>query len=195
MNTTVVNTKFESEEKQYFIHPLKFLLWLMIVASVMLFAAFTSAYIVRRGEGNWFVFDLPQIFNYTTLAIFLSSVTIQSAYYFAKRDELNRLKYFLTVTLVLGILFVAGQWIGWKQLVAKNVHFVGNPSESFIYVITGLHLFHIIAAIIFLCVVLVKSLQLKVHKKNMLWMNLSTTFWHFVGVMWIYLYFFLLNNR
>ncbi|MFI5222372.1 MAG: cytochrome oxidase subunit III, partial [Bacteroidia bacterium] len=92
MNAAAMKTEFKNETAGYFIHPKKFLLWLIIVASVMLFAAFTSAYIVRRGEGNWLVFDLPPMFSFTTSIIVLGSITMQLAYFFAKKDELNRVK-------------------------------------------------------------------------------------------------------
>ncbi len=182
-------------ENEAVITPKKFVLWLLIVASVMLFAGLTSAYIVRRGEGNWLSFDLPSMFAYTTGIIALSSVTMQWALISAKKDELKNLKIALTLTLALGVLFGIGQWIGWQQLIANNIHLVGNPSESFVYIISGIHLVHMLGGIVFVLVVLVKTLQFNVHKKNLLSISLCTTFWHFLGAMWIYLYFFFLLNR
>lgn len=182
-------------ENEAVITPKKFVLWLLIVASVMLFAGLTSAYIVRRGEGNWLSFDLPSMFAYTTGIIALSSVTMQWALISAKKDELKNLKIALTLTLALGVFFGIGQWIGWQQLIANNIHLVGNPSESFVYIISGIHLVHMLGGIGFVLVVLVKTLQFNVHKKNLLSISLCTTFWHFLGAMWIYLYFFFLLNR
>lgn len=177
------------------INPTKFVVWLLIVASVMLFASFTSAYIVRRGEGNWLLFDIPSVFAYSTAIVVLSSLAIQWAYSAAKRDELGQVKIALFTTLVLGIAFCISQWMGWKALVANNIHFVGNPSESFFYVISGVHLAHMIGGMIFLLVVIGKALNQNVHKKNKLSLNLCVTYWHFLGAAWIYLYFFLLLNR
>jgi len=177
------------------INPTKFVVWLLIVASVMLFASFTSAYIVRRGEGNWLLFDIPSVFAYSTAIVVLSSVAIQWAYSAAKRDELGQVKIALFITLILGIAFCVSQWMGWKALVANNIHFVGNPSESFFYVISGVHLAHMIGGILFLLVVIGKALNLNVHKKKILSLNLCVTYWHFLGAAWIYLYFFLLLNR
>jgi cytochrome c oxidase subunit 3 len=177
------------------INPTKFVVWLLIVASVMLFASFTSAYIVRRGEGNWLLFDIPKVFAYSTVIVVLSSIAIQWAYSAAKRDELGQVKIALFTTLALGIAFCVSQWMGWKELVANNIHFVGNPSESFFYVISGVHLAHMIGGILFLLVVIGKALNLNVHKKKILSLNLCVTYWHFLGAAWIYLYFFLLLNR
>jgi cytochrome c oxidase subunit 3 len=95
----------------------------------------------------------------------------------------------------LGIIFCISQWYGWKALVANNVHFVGNPSESFFYVISGVHLAHMLGGIVFLLVIIGKAFYLNVHKKSILSLNLCVTYWHFLGAAWIYLYFFLLLNR
>ena len=177
------------------INPTKFVVWLLIVASIMLFASFTSAYIVRRGEGNWLSFDIPVMFAISVAIAILSSISIQWAYAMAKKDELLKLKTALFITIVLGLSFCASQWMGWQALVANNIHFVGNPSESFFYVISGVHLAHMIGGILFLIVVIFKTFQFKVHKKNLLTINLCVTYWHFLGLTWIYLYFFLLLNR
>ncbi len=185
----------KNENEQYAINPSKFVVWLMIVASLMLFAAFTSAYIVRRGEGNWLIFELPQLFTYSTIVIIISSVTMQWAYLSAKNDNLARLKLALGITFGLGLTFGLMQWFAWKELVANNIHFVGNPSESFIYVISGVHLFHMLGGLIFLLVVIGKTFQFNVHKKNLLSINLCTTYWHFLGLVWVYLFFFFTLNR
>lgn len=191
MNTNIS----EKTEREEVFHPKKFLLWLLIVASVMLFAAFTSAYIVRRGEGNWLLFELPSMFGYNTIVALIGSVFMQLAYVAAKKDELGRLKPLLFITLAFGLLFTLLQYLAWQQLVANNVFLVGNPSESFVYVISAVHLLHILIGIVFLAVVILKTFQFKVHKKNLLSINLCTTYWHFVGIMWVYLYFFFLFNR
>jgi cytochrome c oxidase subunit III len=182
-------------QPQYAINPTKFVLWLLIVASVMLFAAFTSAYIVRRGEGNWLIFELPSLFGYSTALIAVSSIGMQWAFLAAKKDNLGTLKTALAATFTLGIAFGISQWYAWKQLVANNIHLVGNPSESFVYIISGVHLLHMLGGLLFLLIVLVKTFQFKVHKKNLLTINLCTTYWHFLGLVWVYLYFFFTLNR
>jgi cytochrome c oxidase subunit 3 len=173
----------------------KFVAYLLMVSSVMLFAAFTSAYIVRRGEGNWLQFDIPSQFAYSTVIIIISSFFMQWAYISAKKDDINKVKLGLIITLATGLIFCALQWLGWKALVANNIHFVGNPSESFFYVISGIHLLHMVGGITFLLIIIAKTFQFKVHKKKLLSINICTTYWHFLGAAWIYLYFFLLLNR
>lgn len=184
-----------NNNEEHVIHPSKFVLWLLIVASVMLFAAFTSGYIVRRGEGNWLIFDLPKLFTYNTIIIALSSVCMQWAYVSAKRDNLQMVKMMLLATLALGITFGICQWYAWADLVAHGIHLVGNPSESFIYIISGVHLAHMLGGLIFVMVIIAKTFQFKVHKKNLLSINLCTTYWHFLGLVWVYLFFFFTLNR
>jgi cytochrome c oxidase subunit III len=176
------------------VHPLKFALWLIIVSIIMMFGAFTSAYLVRMEEGNWMAFDLPNILIVNTVLLVLSSVSMQWAYLSAKKDNLQSLKLSLILTFLLGLGFVIGQWEAWSQLVSNKVFFGGitsNPSGSFMYVLTGVHGFHLITGLLFLAVVIVSAFRYKVHSKNMLRLELCTIYWHFLGGLWIYLYLFL----
>src|ERR1043166_7006531 len=149
----------ELNEEKPLINPKKVVLWLFIVASIMLFAAFTSAYIVRRGEGNWEVFNLPTLFTYNTFVIILGSLFVQLAYFAAKKDELVRLKAMMGLTLVSGIAFAIMQWYAWGQLVQNSIYFVGNPSGTFVYVISGLHLAHVVAAVVFAGIMLFETFR------------------------------------
>lgn len=176
-------------------HPQKFALWLFIVTVIMMFAGLTSAYIVRRAEGNWLDFQLPDIFFYTSGILVLSSITMQWAYFSAKRDNLNLVKVALSITTVLGLMFLVGQFIAWGTLVDYQVYFVGNPSGTFLYILTGLHGLHIVSAVVFLLIVLILTFQYKVHSKSMVRMEMCTTYWHFLGVLWLYLFFFLSFNH
>jgi len=176
-------------------NPKKFVLWLFMVSIIMLFAGLTSAYIVRRLEGNWLQFELPGIFWINTLVLLLSSATIHWAYLSAKRNNLNDLKISLIFTTVLGLGFLYGQFAGWQHLVEIGVYLVGNPSGSFMYVFTGVHGFHLITGIIFLIVVLILSVQYKVHSKSMLSIEMCATYWHFLDGLWLYLFVFLLLSR
>ncbi|WNB18511.1 cytochrome c oxidase subunit 3 [Marivirga arenosa] len=176
-------------------HPLKFALWLFIVTIVMIFAALTSAYIVRQSEGNWLIFDLPTEFLINTIILVASSVTMHLAYMAAKKDNFKQLKLFMIVTAALSIAFFIGQFEAWGALVDRDVYFVGNPSGSFLYVISGLHAFHLISGLIFILIMLFSAFKLKVHSKNMVKMEMCTTYWHFLDGLWVYLYIFLLLNH
>lgn len=117
----------EGAEQPIAMHPKKFALWLFIVSVVMIFAAMTSAFIVRQGEGNWLDYDLPSILWYTSGIILLSSASMHWAYLSAKNDRINHLKIALTITTALGLVFLVGQWFSWVALVERDVYFVGNP--------------------------------------------------------------------
>ncbi len=176
--------------------PLKFGLWLFIIAVTMFFAALTSAYVVRRGLGNWELFQLPEAFYWSTITIISSSISMQIAYFQAKKDEFRTLCIALSITVLLGLFFLLTQLLGFRALVQDNVYFAySNPSNSFVYVLTGLHAIHIISSVIFVIVLLFKSYKVKIHSKNMDLIEMCTTYWHFLGGLWIYLFIFMLLNR
>ena len=185
----------EEPKKPLAMHPKKFAMWLFLGSVLMLFAAFTSAYIVRQAEGNWLYFELPQLFYSTTVIILLSSVSMQWAYFAAKKDNLEIAKVMIAITAVLGVAFLIGQLLGWNDLVQNSIHFVGNPSGSFLYVLTGLHGLHVISAIVYLFIVLVSVFRLKIHSRNLAPLEMCATYWHFLGGLWLYLFVFLILNR
>ncbi|MCU0430523.1 MAG: PA14 domain-containing protein [Cytophagaceae bacterium] len=320
-------------------NPKKFAFWLFMVTVAMLFAALTSAYLVRREAGDWKIFELPTWFIWSTVVIVLSSITHQLGFWAARKDELSTLKTMLVATLVLGLAFVYFQIIAWKELTERNIFFAANatkgisaqyysdlkfesrtekridstinfqwalkpteftrpdsfsvlwnglieapetgeytfylssdnvrrlwvdenyiafntvnhqtgtaegkisltkgekyalkveymedtgaaqvrldwagpgfsrqllptkylwtvspanPSESFLYAITWLHALHIVSAIVFLLVVLYFAIRNDIHSKNLLRLELCTTYWHFLGLLWVYLYVFLSFNH
>ncbi|MEQ9424751.1 MAG: cytochrome c oxidase subunit 3 [Cyclobacteriaceae bacterium] len=177
------------------VNPKKFTLWLFIVSIVMIFISMTSAYIVKRADlgstGELIIFDLPEAFFYTTILIALSSLSMHWSYLSARKDELTNIKIGLGITFILSLTFLAGQWFSWVQLVDNDVYFVGNAVGSFIYVLTGLHAFHLISGIIFLLIVLISAMKFKVHSRQMLQIEMCATYWHFLGGLWVYLYVFL----
>ena len=185
----------EEPRKTLSMNPKKFMLWLFIATIVMLFAAMTSAYIVRKVEGNWLDFQLPGIFIWTTVIIVISSISMQWSFLQVRNDNLNSAKTGIGLTFILGGLFLIGQVMGWGSLVSEDVYFVGNPAGSFLYVLTGLHGIHLVAGLIFLLVTFIAISKYKVHSRNMVLMEMCITFWHFLGVLWVYLYIFLLLNR
>ena len=182
-------------EQPLSMHPKKFALWLFIVTVVMIFAAFTSAHIVRQADGDWLIYDLPTMLWYTSAIILLSSVFMQWAYMAAKKDKPEQVKLALAITTVMGILFLVGQVKAWGQLVDNNIYFNGNPAGSFLYVFTFVHALHLVSGVIYLIYMLISSYKYKVHAKNMLNMEMCSTWWHFLGGLWIYLFIFLLLNH
>ncbi len=177
------------EYNQSNIHPHKLALWIAIGSIIMMFAAFTSAYVVRRAAGNWLEFRLPDIFMVNTAVILLSSITIHLAYTGFKHGKEQRYKGMLIATFILGLLFVVLQYKGWEALTAIGATFTVNPSSSFIYVISGLHAAHVLGGIAALTVALTHAyvLPYKPTLRRKQRFELVVHYWHFVDILWIYL--------
>ena len=175
------------------IHPQKFTLWVAIGAIVMMFAALTSAYIVKKNQSSWLEFDLPRIFWYSTFVILLSSVTIHLAQKSFKAREMGRYRLLITVTAILGVLFIVMQALGFHDLELRNIALTGarsNSAASFVLVITGLHMVHVLGGVIALLVIFIRAYGTKVKNYSSLPIDLISTYWHFVDVLWIYLFIF-----
>ena len=185
----------EEPKKPRAMNPRKFGMWLFLSTVVMVFASLTSAYIVRRAEGDWKDFSLPSLFTWTSVIIVLSNVTIQAAYYQARKGAAGVYKMLLSVTFLFGTLFLVGQFYAWKQLVAASIYLVGNPSESFVYVLSGLHGLHIVSALIYLAIVWASASRVIDGKFNHFQLELCVTYWHFLGGLWLYLFVFLMLYR
>jgi len=173
----------------------KILLWIILVSMIMMFAGLTSGYIVRQAEGNWYKFGLPALFYLSTAFIFISSFSMQYAVNAIKKNKFKETTTALIVTLGLGFAFSFTQFAAWSQLVQEGIFFVGNPSGSFLYVLTGLHLLHLVGGMIYLMMVTAGSIQGKYNRENYLPLQLCNTYWHFVDGLWIYLFVFLMIVR
>ncbi|NQV52054.1 MAG: cytochrome c oxidase subunit 3 [Flavobacteriales bacterium] len=174
------------------------MLWVGIVGIVMLFAGLTSAYIVRQAEGNWLYFDLPDTFYISTAVIVASSLTMAAAQFAIKRDQLSLSTIMLFATLVLGLAFAWLQFKAWGELVEAGVYFAGresNPSGSFLYALSGLHLAHLGGGLIALVFTSVKSILKKYSAEDHTGIGVAATYWHFLDILWIYLLLFLVFIR
>lgn len=183
--------KRHREEENYLMDPKKFMLWLFLVTVFVTFMGLTSAYIVRRAEGNWWQFPLPTTFIITSILVVLSSISMQWAYWSAKKDELSSLKTGLWLTIALGIAFCVGQFYGWKELYEQGLYLTGNTAVSFVIVISWLHLMHVLGGIVYLFIMIWSAYNFNIHARNLKQINLATTYWHFIGALWLYLYLFL----
>jgi cytochrome c oxidase subunit 3 len=168
----------------------KILLWLIMVSIVMLFAGLTSGYIVRQAESNWQIFDLPKMLDYSTGVIILSSWSLIMGQMAIKKNQTKNLSIFLVITLLLGIAFCITQFAAWSELVRMGIYFTGNPSGSFLYVLTAIHLAHLVGGIIYLTNVTIRSLMGSYSADNHLGIELCGILWHFLGLLWVYLYIF-----
>lgn len=175
------------------LHPHKFLLWVAMGSIVMMFAGLTSAYIVRRSQQNWLEFKMPATFWYSTVIILVSSLTIHLALKAFKARQMARYKTLITVTAILGLLFAACQFWGFLFLNGHGVQLLGlgsNPAASFIAVIAGLHILHVLGGVIAIMVVFLRAYSTRVKRYNVTSVEIVSTYWHFVDILWIYLFIF-----
>jgi len=175
------------------IHPHKFTMWVAMGSIVMAFAGLTSAYIVKKNQSSWLEFDLPVVFWYSTVVILLSSVTMHLATKAFKAREMGRYRSLMTVTAALGVLFIVLQYLGFVNLEANNIALVGpksNSAASFLFVITGLHMLHVLGGVIALLVMFIRAYSTKTKTYSSVPVEVVGTYWHFVDVLWIYLFIF-----
>ena len=182
-------------EQRKKIHPHKFTLWVGIGSILMMFAGLTSAYIVKRNQANWVTFDLPWLFWYSTVTIIASSGTVYLALKAFKQRQMARYRKMMGSTVILGVLFIVLQTLGFQQLWAKGITLQANVSYSFLYVIVGLHAVHVISGVVALLVIFAKGFSTKTRRYDSLPVELVSTYWHFVDILWIYLLIFLIMIR
>lgn len=194
----VINSKSMMSETEYqeLERTRKMMMWLGIVGMIMVFAALTSAYIVSQGGKGWEDVPLPSGFYISTVMIVLSSAAIFWSSRQLKANNTSGTALGLLIAFGLGAGFVASQLYSWGQLVNNGFHFVGGSvASSYLYAISGVHLAHMAAGIIALLVTTVNAANNKYTAERKLGFELAATFWHFLGVVWVYLLFFLLFIR
>lgn len=172
----------------------KALLWIGIISMIMFWAGLTSAYIVRQNAGNWLLFNVPDMFFISTAIIILSSITFFYVQGAVKKNNTKGITLGTLVTLILGFVFMACQYKGWGDLFERGVVLGGkysNPSGSFFILFVLAHWAHLLGGIISLTVVLINSLRKKYTAENALGIELCALYWHFLSVLWVYLFLFL----
>lgn len=175
------------------IDPLQFTLLLFLVSVAMMFAAFTSGYIVRKGQGNWVEYALPSVFLYSCISVVGASMTMVLAQWAQKKGNKVLMQLGLFASLAVGLAFVYYQFSGWQTLMDQGIYLVGNPSGSFLFVISGVHLVHFAVGILVIFIALIRSFILGGNEFKTQRITSAATYWHFVGALWIYLYLFLSN--
>ena len=169
------------------------MLWVAMISMVMFFAGLTSAYVISMEREDWVSFNLPNSLYISTVLIVLSSVTIFFSQKFLKEDKLSTSFLLLILTFVLGLGFIWFQYDGFLELKSKGLYFTGKQSTvstSFIIGITFMHILHLLAGVIVLLVVIYNHYKKKYSSADTLGFELGAIFWHFVDVLWIYLFFF-----
>lgn len=173
----------------------KMMLWFGIGSLIMSFAGLTSAVVVSSKRPDWLSdFQLPEAFQISTGIIILSSISLILARKALKTNKRQATTLWLIVTLILGITFISSQFVGFGQIINSGYNFTGptsNVTMSFVYIIAVAHILHVIAGLISLMVVIYNHFKQKYSATHMLGFELSATFWHFVDILWLFLFLFL----
>jgi len=173
--------------------PVRTGIWVGLAAITMSFAAFTSALVVRQSTANdWRHLTIPPIVFLNTGVLLVSSVTLEVArrrvarYVRSKDGKRAAPLLWLSATLLLGLIFVGGQYAGWLQLRAQGLYLATNPNSSFFYVLTAMHALHVLGGLIGLARVIYKLREpgLSLRRSTM---DATSYYWHFMGILWLYL--------
>ena len=173
----------------------KMMLWFGIISMAMMFAGLTSAYVVSTKRPDWLTeLQLPVTFIWSTVVIFLSSITFHFAIKAVKQNNHSLATSGLVATLLLSIGFIVLQFLSFNELLDSGYFFTGSASSvttSFLYLIVGSHLVHLLGGIIVLLVIIYNHFKQKYYAGQTLGLELGATYWHFVDGLWIYLFLFL----
>lgn len=173
----------------------KMMLWFGIISMAMMFAGLTSAYVVSKNRPDWLSdLQLPNAFYWSTIVIFLSSITIYLAEKAVRKGNRSAATGLLWATLGLAAVFIFLQFQSFSALISDGYYFTGSESTvttSFIYVVVLAHLAHLAGGIVVLLVLIYNHFKQKYHAGQTLGLELGATYWHFVDALWIYLFLFL----
>ena len=185
MLTEVVSTQRNK------IHPHKFTLWVAIGSMIMMFAGLTSAFIVKGSLPGWTTMEMPLVFWYSTLAIVVSSITVQMALKAFKERKMQLYRKLITATAILGVVFIALQIVGFDQMLKSGLVLTGaTGAAQFLYIIFGLHALHVLGGIVVLVVMFFRAFSRKSRNYDPVSIEIASTYWHFVDILWLYLLIF-----
>jgi cytochrome c oxidase subunit 3 len=192
LSTTISESQIKKERVN------RNMLYIGIFSIVMLFSGLTSAYIVAEADGRWIQFELPFMFWISTGIILISSASMNWAIISIKKNQYKNLKTALLLSIVLGLVFCVTQFLGWRELINAGIYFAGksaNPGGSFIYMLSGMHLLHIVSGLIYIVVIYSKSIKNTYNATSYGGVKNSALYWHFLDALWIYLFVFLYFMR
>jgi cytochrome c oxidase subunit 3 len=173
-------------------------IWVAMFAITMSFAAFTSALVIRQASADWTHLRTPRILFVNTALLLFSSVLLEmSRRAMLKKTEaatqqIGRSKILLSGALILGLMFIVGQYVAWQQLAAQGLFLATNPNSSFFYLLTGMHILHLVGGIIALAYLLVHRALSGAVRPNLV--NGVVTYWHFMAALWVYLLFIIITR-
>jgi cytochrome c oxidase subunit III len=182
-----------------------------VTGIAMIFISFTSAYVVRQGlptldprtgtlMHDWLSVPLPGLLFINTLVLLLSSLSMELARRHAAREVVlerraagangvtdDRISW-LAVTVVLGLAFLSGQWVAWRELAARGFYVATSPSSSFVYLLTGVHGVHLLGGVVALLTAGALALRRRSTESRAVWLDVTGWYWHFMAILWLYIF-------
>jgi cytochrome c oxidase subunit III len=208
MQVTLSQKEFRRDKTEYTgVHPLKFALWIGMASMTMFFAALTSALLIKKGDFRvWQSFPIPSVFLYNTFLIIVVSITMQLSLVSYRKAKFALFRGLMLVSFILACAFLALQLVGWHVLKQMGLPLAGNLAGSFIYLLTSMHGVHIIGGLVVTLVFLIYAFRARkdpiyelrdiINPKRELNLELLVSYWHFIDIVWVYLYiFFRLNYQ
>jgi cytochrome c oxidase subunit III len=194
--------KVDARERSAFsriehMHPIRMLLYLSMTGIGVLFFILVIAF-VRTGGFDYENFKLPRFFSISTVLLLFSSYAISRIPGIYKKDKLNKMTRYLGITLGLGVAFIGAQLIGWREMAATDIHFTGKTSGTYLYLITALHMLHLLGGLIFLAFLFFKTAHVAADSVRSLiyirdpyrrlQLKMLSSYWHFMDFLWLGLY-------
>jgi len=167
-------------------------MWFALAGIVMLFAGFTSAMVVRRGMSfDWVSIAVPRLLWVNTGVLLASSATLEFSRRALSQYAFENFLRWLAATVALGVAFLAGQLVVWRELAARGVYLATNPSSSFLYVLTAAHGVHLLGGVLALGYVVIYAGRMVRGRKRRTALDVTAIYWHFMDALWIYIFFLL----
>jgi len=198
---TKARSTFNRIEK---IHPHKMILYLFIMGSSIIFTFMLVAYSFNMPNNSLYQFTFPKVFIMSIIIMLLSGFSLSHMLYALEKEQLTRLRNYMLLAFILGLSFAIFQYIGWQQLKHQGLFLAGKAAPTYLYIITGMHLVHFISAMIMLSIYMidvyrfekdpVKILIFVTNPYEKTKLEILNTYWQFLGVLWVILFFYLLYN-
>jgi len=183
------------EQKERTAKSYKLILLFAMISMTMMFAGLTSAFVVSKSRVDWLKdFQLPSAFYVSTIVIIACSVTFHLAKKAIQKDNKSQTTIMLLATLVLGVLFVVSQFVGFGQIIESGYYMTGEGSSitvTFLYIIAFMHLLHLAGGLISLLIIIYNHFKQKYNSTQTLGIELGAMYWHFLDLLWVLLFLFL----
>lgn len=183
--------------------PFAFMLYLAIIGSGLLFLFLMLVFITKEVRNQDIPVKIPGVFWVSTLIILLSSFTLRGANKAFREERFRSYRLNISITLLAGVLFIVLQGLGWRIMLLAGVTMSNNTGGMFIYVLSGLHILHTLGGLIALAsanrdafqrMEYIDSYVYSVNPPNQLKIKLISIYWHFIDILWIILFLFLLYH-